>query len=84
MITQPHQCVIWWALKIALYSCEGGICVVNDLLDGLERTSDKLPAIGTGRAIFNAVNAKADWLNVDMTMRSVSVSVPNQVEITHT
>ena len=57
---------------------------VNDLLDGLEHTSDKIPEIGTGRVIINAVNAKADWLNVDMTMRSVSVSAPNQVEITHT
>lgn len=36
------------------------------------------------RVATNTVNAKADWLNVDMTMRSVSVSASNQVEITHT
>ena len=50
-----YQCV----LMVALYSCGGDTCTVNDLLDGLERTSDKLPAIGTGRAIINAVNATA-------------------------
>lgn len=48
---------------ISLYSCEGGMCAVNDLLDGLERTSDKLPAIGTGREIFNAVKNRRKRLH---------------------
>lgn len=48
---------------MVLYSCGGEtyvVCVVNDLLEGLERTYDKLPEIGTGRAIFNAENTNVD------------------------